>query len=124
MTQIDPQTDDPCPLIRGVRAENGAVVVEIVGAIEFEQSPALRAELMRLVAEHRPTKLIANMAGVTHIGSAGLAAFIEAIKVMRRTTGGTLYMTDLRPPVRALLEIGRLDALFNPVADVAEAMTK
>ena len=117
--------DEPsCRLIRNVREEDGSLMVEFAGSIEIDLSPELRDDLLGLVREKQPKKLIANMKDVPYIGSAGLAVFVEAVKALDKQNGGKLYMTELQPKVKGLLEIIHLDQLFNPCKDEAEAAGK
>ena len=48
---------------------------------------------------------------------------VESLQKLRKT-GGKLYLTQLQPRVKGLLEIARLDTIFVICADDAEAMGK
>ena len=109
-------------LIRDVRDERGATVLKIVGSIDFDDATGLRNGLLKVVRERSPKKLVADVSGVPYMGSAGVAAFVEALKAMRQNGGGKLYLAALKKEVRAVLEIGRLDQLFHPVDSVDAAI--
>ena len=111
-------------LIKDVQTEGDHVTVKLAGSVEPEHVPQLREELMKFIRENEPKKLIVNMADVTYVGSAGVAVFVEAVKALKNQTDGSLYMTNLQPKVKGLLEIIHLEQLFNPCEDEDEAKAK
>ena len=70
-----------------------------------------------------PTKLVLNLAEVPYMDSSAIAVFVETLQKLRKA-GGKLYLTNLQPRVKGLLEIARLDSIFVICADEKEAMTK
>jgi anti-anti-sigma regulatory factor len=48
---------------------------------------------------------------------------VESLQKLRKT-GGRIYLTDLQPRVKGLLEIARLDSIFVLTRDADEAMKK
>ncbi len=111
-------------LITDVQSEGDHVTIALKGSIDPDRTPELRDELLKFVRENRPKKLIVNMAEVVYVGSAGLAVFVEAVKALKQQGEGNLYMTNLQPKVKGLLEIIHLDQLFNPCEDEDEAKAK
>lgn len=101
-------------LIPAARLVDKTLVAEINGEIDLNTSPDLRTALFDLVQQHAPARLVLNLAKVPYMDSSALAVLIETLKLMRRSEG-KVYLTDLQPHVRGLLEIARLDAIFAVV---------
>jgi anti-anti-sigma factor len=55
--------------------------------------------------------------------SSAIAVLVESLQKLRKT-GGKIYLTNLQPRVKGLLEIARLDAIFVIAGSEEEAMTK
>lgn len=96
------------------------IVVFVHGDIEVSQSPALRAELISLLNQHEPDRMIIDLSGVPYMDSSGVATMIEALQVQRRK-GKKLFLCNLRTRVYSMFEIASLDRLFNIVDDVETA---
>jgi anti-anti-sigma factor len=90
--------------------------VSLVGEVDEETSPTLRAELVALVNTAGPgTELRVALAEVTLVDSSGLAVLIGAHKLA--VAGGVrLVLTGLPRQVARTLEITGLDQ----VLDIAE----
>ena len=99
----------------------GHIVVTLRGEIDLHNSPEVRSVILGLIQKHKPMRLIANAAEVPYMDSSAIATFVEALKNLR-SYGGKLYLTSLQPRVRGLLEIAKLQNVFNLVADEAEAL--
>jgi anti-anti-sigma factor len=99
-------------LIPVAAEENGVVTVEIEGEIDLHNSPELRDALLGVLLPHATKKLILNLARVPYMDSSAIAVFVEALQKLR-PVGGTIRLTNLQPRVRGLLEIARLDAIFE-----------
>ena len=108
-------------LLRNVRDQGGATVADVVGSVDFENATALRDALAGVIRDRSPERLVLDMSGVPYMGSAGWAALVEAVKSQRKN-GGTLRLASLVDEVRSIMEIGRLDKLFAPAADVDAAV--
>jgi anti-anti-sigma factor len=55
--------------------------------------------------------------------SSAIAVLVEALQKMRKT-GGKVFLTNLQPRVKGLLEIARLDSIFGISATEEEALAK
>ena len=93
------------------------------GEIDLHTSPDLRGALLELLNKGPLKKLILNLAQVAYMDSSAIAVLVESLQKLRKT-GGKLYLTQLQPRVKGLLEIARLDTIFVICADDAEAMGK
>jgi anti-sigma B factor antagonist len=98
-------------LISNVRRAGDAIVASITGEIDLHNSPEVRTELLRYVDEGKPSRLVLNLAGVPYMDSSAIAVLVEALQRLRKQ-GGKIYLTQLQPRVKGLLEIARLDTIF------------
>ena len=110
-------------LIPAARKEGDAVIVAVRGEIDLHNSPNVRAALLKFLDENKPKKLVLNLAAVPYMDSSAIAVLVEALQRMRKT-GGKIYLTNLQPRVKGLLEIARLDSIFVITKDENEALSK
>jgi anti-sigma B factor antagonist len=110
-------------LVQRLRRQGDAVIASLVGEIDLHNSPQVRAALLETLNREKPKRLILNLAGVPYMDSSAIAVLVESLQKLRKT-GGKIYLTNLQPRVKGLLEIARLDAIFIIAASEEEAMTK
>ena len=108
-------------LIPAARTDGEAVVVSVRGEIDLQNSPELRTELIDLLAKHGPKRLVLNLSQVPYMDSSAIAVLVELLQKVRKT-GGKVYLTNLQPRVKGLLEIARLGTIFGIVNDEADAL--
>ena len=108
-------------LLPSYRKSDDAIVVPMRGEIDLHNSPEVRKVLLGLLAKDPPKRLVLNLADVPYMDSSGIAVLVEALQKLRKT-GGKIYLTNLQPRVKGLLEIARLNTVFVVVADEAEAL--
>ena len=108
-------------VVAQVRHVDGAAVATLRGEIDLHNSPALRTTLLKFLDEKQPGKLVLNLADVPYMDSSAIAVLVEALQKMRKT-GGKIYLTNLQPRVKGLLEIARLDSIFVVVANEDDAL--
>jgi len=113
---------DLVPTVRHEPAAN-AVVAAIRGEIDLHNSPDLRGVLLELLAKHEPKRLVLNLSQVPYMDSSAIAVLVEALQKIRKI-GGRIYLTDLQPRVKGLLEIARLDSIFVVAKDEKDALTR
>lgn len=83
----------------------------IDGEINLHNSPALRADLLKLVDDEQPTTIVLNLAQVPYMDSSAIAVLVEVLKAIR-ADGGHVHLTQLQQRVAGLLHIARLDSIF------------
>ena len=108
-------------LIPAARKEGDAVIVSVRGEIDLQNSPELRTELLDLLVKHSPQRLVLNLAQVPYMDSSAIAVLVELLQKIRKNSG-RVYLTNLQPRVKGLLEIARLGSIFGIVSDEAEAL--
>jgi len=122
MSEVNPAGVELVPTSRVEPAAN-AVVASVRGEIDLHNSPDLRGILLELLTKHEPKRLILNLAQVPYMDSSAIAVLVEALQRIRKS-GGRIFLTDLQPRVKGLLEIARLDSIFVVAKDETEALTK
>ncbi len=108
-------------LVPAARKEGDAVVASVRGEIDLHNSPGLRTEILDLMTKHAPKRLVLNLSQVPYMDSSAIAVLVELLQKVRKT-GGKVYLTNLQPRVKGLLEIARLGSIFGIVNDEAEAL--
>ncbi len=110
-------------IVRDVRTQATAVLVAVHGEIDLHNSPELRGQLLRLLDSHKPKKLILNLNAVPYMDSSAIAVLVETLQKLRKVSGA-LYLTNLQPRVKGLLEIARLESIFVICDSEATALAK
>ena len=108
-------------LISAARKEGDAVIVSVRGEIDLQNSPDLRTELLDLLMKQKPQRFVLNLSQVPYMDSSAIAVLVELLQKARKT-GGRIFLADLQPRVKGLLEIARLGSIFGIVDDEAEAL--
>ena len=103
-----------------LKAQGGAVVLHCQGRIIF--GPESRA-LTDIVADVLPSarRMIVDLAGIETVDSAGLGELV-LLHMWAEAAGYSLKFASPRLPVRRLLELTNLVAVFDAYGSVAEAM--
>ncbi|MFN2542593.1 MAG: STAS domain-containing protein [Chthoniobacterales bacterium] len=95
-------------------------VLPLEGEIDLHVSPNVATALQTMI-EKKPKRLIVDLARVSYIDSAGLAALIEGMQNVQQY-GGKFALASLQEPVRTIFEIARLDQVFRIFPDVNAAL--
>lgn len=111
------------PVVPSSRVVGDATVATLRGEIDLHNSPQVRGALLKLLDENKPKKLVLNLGEVPYMDSSAIAVLVEALQKMRKN-GGKVFLTNLQPRVKGLLEIARLDSIFGIVSSEDEALAK
>ena len=117
MAQLKTGTD----LVNNARREGDAVLASLRGEIDLHNSPQVRGALLEILQSQQPKRLVLNLSQVPYMDSSAIAVLVELLQKVRKT-GGRIFLTNLQPRVKGLLEIARLGSIFSIVSDEAEAM--
>jgi anti-sigma B factor antagonist len=109
--------------LSSARSEGDAIVVALRGEIDLNNSPELRSELFVLMGRATPRRLVLNLGQVPYMDSSAIAVLVEVLQKVRKQ-GGKVYLTNLQPRVKGLIEIARLGTIFVIAKDEAEALAK
>ena len=107
-------------VVKEIRRLDQAVAVDISGDVDLHRSPALREILAKLIDED-PGRLVLNLADVGYMDSSGAATLVEALQRIQRKKG-RLQMHSLKPRVRSIFEIARLESIFEIYSSEEEAL--
>ncbi len=96
-------------------------IISLEGEIDLHESPNVRESLRPLI-ETKVQRIYVDMSEVNYIDSSGLAVLIDAMQRIANY-GGKFGLIAIRPAVRTVLEIARLDQVFRVYPDRASAIT-
>jgi len=102
------------------RTEDNIPIVTIVGDIDLESSPQLRAFLKPKSSQKTP-RLLLDFSQVSYIDSSGLATLIEYFQAVQGFKG-KLALASLSPRVKNVFEIVRLEQIFSLHPDIPSAL--
>jgi anti-anti-sigma factor len=103
------------------RRQGDAAVIAVTGEIDLHNSPELRTQVLHLLADSTVKRLVLNLSGVPYMDSSAIAVLVEALQKLRKI-GGKIYLTDLQPRVKGLLEIARLNTIFIVAVSEEQAL--
>jgi anti-sigma B factor antagonist len=93
--------------------DDGVATVRLVGELDMASAQRLRDCVGELLGGGQ-RRLVVDMAELDFIDSTGLGVLVAALKRFREVEG-TLALKDPRAPVRRVLEVTRLDQVFDIV---------
>jgi len=110
----------PNGAVKAVRKQGDVYVLDVTGEVDLNRSVLLRETLLT-VLQQKPRTLVVNLSEVGFMDSSGLATLVEALQLSRRY-GGKLKLVGVQQRVRSILEISRLDRIFEIYPTEAEAL--
>ncbi|HLW79240.1 MAG TPA: STAS domain-containing protein [Terriglobia bacterium] len=93
-----------------LRQTGSAVIVDVVGDIDLQNSPRLRKTLLETL-QHAP-RVIVNLAQVRYIDSTGIASLVEGLKESQ-SRKNRFILFGLSKPAREVLRLTRLLTVFE-----------
>lgn len=97
-------------------------IVELSGRLVMADAPEARQHLKTII-DAGQGKLILDLAGVSFMDSSGLSVLISAYKAVQ-AKGGDLVLLNLTPTVQSLIELTRLQQVFEIFTDKAAAIAR
>jgi anti-sigma B factor antagonist len=94
------------------RHSEGGVILDISGDIDLAHSPAMRKALLGEIKEKHTRKVFLNLKSVRYIDSSGIASLVEGLKASR-DNGARMILYGLSPSVREVMELSRLQKIFE-----------
>lgn len=107
-------------VIQSVSRVQGAIVVQLTGDIDLNQSPSFHQALVDLCAEE-PDRLIVHLSRVDYIDSSGVGSLVEIYRRLKRQ-GRKMILVAPSKRVGSVLEITKLDKFFTIVPTEQEAL--
>jgi anti-sigma B factor antagonist len=94
------------------RTNGGCTILDLTGRFLTDaDSIALRTAVVEALATER-TQIFLNLRGVSYIDSCGICELIKSHSTVR-SRGGRLVLMDLPRRVKRLVDISRLDQVFE-----------
>ena len=113
---------DDQSVVKGVRHEGPAVILELAGEIDMKNFVELRGKFKELYQD-RPQLIVINMTGVGFMDSSGLATLVGALKWCRQNSS-ELKLVGMSERVRGIFEICRLESIFQIYDSESEALSE
>lgn len=112
----------PQPVIRGVKHEGKAVVLELGGEIDMKCSARVKGKFKEIFRD-KPPVIVVDMTEVKFMDSSGLATLVGVLKWCR-LNGSELRLACLAKGVRSIFDICRLESIFQIYDSRAEALSQ
>ena len=90
-------------------ARDGYVLVRLGGEVDLSWSQSVRRAVLDALTSGQPVGVC--LSAVSYIDSSGIAALVEGFQTAR-TRGRRFVLVAVSEPVRAVLELARLDRVF------------
>jgi anti-sigma B factor antagonist len=103
------------------RPATGGTILDITGDIDLAHSPAVRKALLQEIKEKKTAKVFLNLEKVRYIDSSGIASLVEGLKASR-DMGSRLILYGLSKTVREVMELSRLQKIFEIHESEAQAL--
>jgi len=94
------------------RQTEGRVIIDVSGDIDLAHSPVMRKALLGEIKEKKTPKVLLNLRNVRYIDSSGIASLVEGLKASR-DIGSRMILYGLSPAVREVMELSRLQRIFE-----------
>ena len=95
-------------------------VLQLDGEIDLHISPEV-AESLRAMTAKKPKRIVVDLTKVTYLDSSGLAVLIEGMQNVQEY-GGNFAVAGVQESVQHILDIARLDQVFQIFPDVDAAL--
>jgi anti-sigma B factor antagonist len=105
-----------------LRKAGNISILDCTGEIDLYSSPQLRNPML-LELRNGPEALLVNMTDVRYVDSSGIATLVEGLQLSRQVKV-RFGLFGLHSNARSVLELARLDRVFNLFKDEAEALEK
>jgi anti-sigma B factor antagonist len=103
------------------RLATGGTILDITGDIDLAHSPVVRKALLQEIKEKKTPKVFLNLEKVRYIDSSGIASLVEGLKASR-DQGSRLILYGLSKSVREVMELSRLQKIFEIHESEAQAL--
>lgn len=103
------------------RELQGSTILDLSGDIDLSHSPEMRKALLVQIKEKRIPKLFLNLKNVRYIDSSGIASLVEGLKASR-DQGSRLILFGLNTTVREVMQLSRLQKIFEIYEDEEQAL--
>lgn len=103
------------------RSERDVTILDLKGRIRINGGAVLLHKAIRCLLDEGKTKILLNLASVSHIDSSGLGELISS-HVTLSNKGGEIKLTHLTERVRDLMTITKLLTVFDVYDNEPDAL--
>ena len=103
-----------------LKTRPGLVIVDARGAIDLNNAPGFRSQLLALAAR-RPSLVIFDLSHVSYLDSSAVGTLVEFRRRLDRSNGGRMVLAGLQARVRSIFEMAKLDRFFTIAGSVEDA---
>ncbi|MEA1997496.1 MAG: STAS domain-containing protein [Gemmatimonadota bacterium] len=103
-----------------VRNEKNLAVISVNGDVDLYSSPEMRNAITDLSKKKVPL-VVVNLAEVDYMDSSGVATLVEGLRLVS-SYKGEFRIACLKPSVREVFELARLDKVFSIFDSEEEAV--
>jgi anti-sigma B factor antagonist len=94
-----------------IRYKENVTILELAGSLDISNAHRIRQKMIDVISGES-AQVVVNLRDLYFIDSSGLAALVLGFKRAREHQGN-LFLCNLRPPVRMILEMTRFDKVFE-----------
>lgn len=98
------------PLKLGTVEKDTVVVILVEGEVDLNSSPELRTAILK--APPNAAVVAVDLSAVAYMDSSGVATLVEGLKNAGQNNG-TFVLLSPSPPVMKVLQLSRLDSVFD-----------
>lgn len=102
--------------------QDGIDIINFTGRLIMDNANEAREQLKKIIEQGRGLLLI-DLSGLTFIDSSGCSVLISAFKSIRAKQG-RLTLSNLSPEIQSLIELTRLNEIFEIFADKDNALAE
>jgi anti-sigma B factor antagonist len=88
------------------------LVIDIRGDVDLFSSPKMRSAILAAFNSAAVSQVAVNLGGVSYIDSSGIATLVEGLQ-LARSTSRRFVLFGLQKGAREVLELARLDKIFD-----------
>jgi len=111
----------PMNMTKSIRKVGNVIIVDISGQIVLNKESNSLGNLVRDLLGKGHRKILVNLADVNRIDTAGLAYLVSALTSVRKLEG-ELKLLNPTKDIRAVIQITKLDTVFDIRVDEAAAV--
>lgn len=102
------------------KKNRNTVVAYLKGRLDIPQVEEIKEEVIKFLESEKSSHFILNLRGVDYVSSAGIGMFVDIMDILNKR-GKKFGICDLTSPVKRIMEIVDLGALFHIFTDENEA---
>jgi len=103
-----------------VKEEKNISVVSVGCHLDYSFASTFKDEVLKLVKAGKKN-LIIDLSGVNFVDSSGLGALVSVLRAIT-SEGGDICLCGLKPNIQTMLELTRLNRIFEVYAGVDDAV--